>query len=258
MSGPIEQFGRCRPLHWFMSDAARDFLSAHGIPSPMSLHEEDNTRAGEHLDDLAFAEMLSAANTSDVDAAHRAHLDSCEQCRSELRALLEIVRDPAIAAELARPDRWSRSVRAAEAGRASRRRVVRIVAGSLAAAAVVLLAVRTVSHRPGPDASPSTLRHATIDVAAVPRLVSPIGEVSSIDSLSWTSVPRADRYRVTIFNGNGDTVWDQEVSDTFTVVPAAVSARWSGEMRWRVKARTGFERWLDSDFGSITVHASAR
>lgn len=207
-----------------------------------------------HLDDFALAEMLDAESDSQIAADRLAHLVGCGECRDAFAALVVLVRDPAVREELDRRGWLSR-----DAGAATRwRRPARIAAGALAAAAVVLFAVTAVATRNSSVAAPILFRHATIDVAAAPRLVSPIGTVPHVDTLTWTAVPRADRYQVTVFDRNGETAWEGEAADTFAAVPSAVVPRSSGPYRWRVKARISFDRWVDSEFGEFTVTGGDR
>ena len=138
-----------------------------------------------------------------------------------------------------------------------RARTVRIAIGGLAAAASLLLAVNVLRQRTvAPDAE--RLRHATIEVAAAPRLLGPAGAIAHVDTLRWTALPGADRYRVTVFDENGAVAWESESADTFAVVPAVATAQWRGRHGWRVKARTSFDRWVDSDFGEFTVNGGVR
>jgi hypothetical protein len=88
--------------------------------------------------------------------------------------------------------------------------------------------------------------------------LAPSGNVARVDTLRWTSVPKADLYRVTVFDANGGVAWEAEGVDTNIAVPSEVARKWSGELRWRVKARTGFDRWVDSEFGGFVVDGAAR
>jgi len=204
------------------------------------------------LDEFALAEVVGAVNDDAIDPGYRAHVAGCAACRRELEELISVVRDPAVRAELDRPE-WSLT----RAPVPTRRRPVRVMIGGLAAAAAVLLAARLFLPRHAPAAT-NTYRHATIAAAAAPRLLSPVGSVALLDTLSWTSVPNADRYRVSIFDSSGSIAWEDEVTDTFLVIPRESTARWAGAYRWRVKARTSFDRWVDSDFGEFNLSGSNR
>jgi len=209
--------------------------------------------ASAHLDDIAMAELLDAETVEGIGDATLAHVARCEACAEALRELSSLALDPAIRGELDRPDWRSRSV--TQTSPPVKRRVTRVAIGALAAAALLLLGVRAVVVRePVVDARESArYRHATIASAAAPRLLTPSGAVARVDTLRWTSVPKADRYRVTVFDASGGVSWEAEGVDTSIAVPSAVASKWSGELRWRVKARTGFDRWVDSEFGAFSV-----
>lgn len=212
----------------------------------------------DHLDDLAFAEVADAARARDLDNASVEHLARCERCEGALSEIVSLMRDPFVRAELDRDGPLSIVAGGARENRSPDTRRLRghpkrIALAGLAAAAALLLTVRLLPWH-GTGAEPSTvIRHATIDVARAPRLVSPLGSVSRVRALTWTSVPRADRYRVSVFDGAGQVVWEDELSDTTVMPPVGVLERRTGELRWRVKARTSFDRWIDSDFAEFSL-----
>jgi len=209
----------------------------------------------EHLDDIALAELLDGTGDPEANRARVTHVAQCTGCRAALAELEELVRDPSVRAELERPEFRARP---ATVVLSTRRRSARVLAGSLAAAALLLLGVRAMSSRGIASDDAPRLRHATISAAAAPRLVAPTLIAGLLDSLTWTAVPRADRYRVTIFDASGGVAWEVEVSDTSVGVPREIAARWSGQLRWRVKARTSFDRWVDSDFGEFSIAGVAK
>jgi hypothetical protein len=210
--------------------------------------------AGDHLDEMALAELLDAPTDEVFNDETLAHLVACNTCREELAALVTVVGAPEVRAELDRPEWLSRDAPVMPI----RRRAVRIAGGALAAAAVTLFAVKAVAMRERSVEVPTAIRHATIDVAAAPRLIFPMGNVARVDTLVWTAVPHADRYRVTVFDESGATAWEGEAADTFVAVPGNEWSRWRGALRWRVRARTSFDRWVDSEFGDFTVRGGDR
>ena len=209
----------------------------------------------EHLDEIALAEMLDGTGDLEANCARITHVAHCSDCRAALAELEGLVRDPSVRAELQRPEWRARPTTVAQP---TRRRSARIVAGSLAAAALLLLGVRAMTSRGIASDDPLRLRHATISTAAAPRLVAPTLIAGLVDSLTWTAVPRADRYRVTLFDASGGVAWETEVSDTSVGVPREIAAMWTGQLRWRVKARTSFDRWVDSDFGEFSIPGVAK
>jgi hypothetical protein len=204
----------------------------------------------EHLDDIALAELLDGTGDLEANRARVAHIAHCTDCRAGLAELEGIVRDPSVRAELQRPE-WR--ARPATVVLPTRRRSARVLVGSLAAAALLLFGVRAMTSRGIANDDALRLRHATISTAVAPRLVTPTLIAGLVDSLTWTAVPRADRYRITVFDASGGVAWEAEVSDTSVGVPREIAAKWSGQLRWRVKARTSFDRWVDSEFGEFSI-----
>lgn len=204
----------------------------------------------EHLDDIALAELLDGTGELETNRLRVTHVAQCTDCRAALAELEALVRDPSVRAELQRPE-WR--ARPGTVVLPATRRSARILAGSLAAAALLLLGVRAMTSRGIASDDTPRLRHATISTAAAPRLIAPTVIAGLVDSLTWTAVPRADRYRVTIFDASGGVAWEAEVGDTSVGVPREIAAKWTGQLRWRVKARTSFDRWVDSEFGEFSI-----
>jgi hypothetical protein len=202
-----------------------------------------------HLDEIALAEELDGVGDRASIAARAEHLARCAECRDALAELRRVVQDPAVRGELDRPE-WRARV---QHRLPVRRTAAKVALGALAAAAVLLIASRIDAGRTATHDEKQVLRHATLTVSAAPRLIAPVGSVNRVDSLRWTSVPRADLYRVTVFDASGAVLWEAEASDTNIGVPAEVAAKWAGALRWRVKARTSFDRWVDSEFGTFDV-----
>ncbi|HEV7704626.1 MAG TPA: hypothetical protein VGO46_10055 [Gemmatimonadaceae bacterium] len=241
----VRECARCRE--------ALDVLKARLALSARAASSRD-----EHLDEISMAELLDVASVEAVTDADLAHLAECEACRDALTELSSLTRDPAIRAELDRPE-WRSRAASMPLMRPATRRFARVTVGAAAAAALLFFGVRAALVTPQRDVAGDSARyrHATIASAAAPRLVSPAGAVASVDTLRWTSVPKADRYRVTVFDANGGVAWEAEGADTSVAVPSEIARKWRGEMRWRVKARTSFDRWVDSEFGAFVVGAGS-
>ena len=80
-----------------------------------------------------------------------------------------------------------------------------------------------------------------------PTLIAPIGVTQATDSFTWTSVPKADRYRLTLFDRAGTMLWQAEGSDTAMAAPRSVVIGESATLLWKVEARTGWDRWVESE-----------
>jgi len=174
-------------------------------------------------DDLAayLDRRLDSAARAEVEA----HVAWCDECRAELREVSGILR-----AEGASP----------------RRRLVWIGPAVAAAAAIVLL----VAYPRGPSAPDDTPAHRDVPGAVdpAPILTSPVPDPEGTDAriLRWTRVERADRYRVTVFDTAGSVLWRAETPDTSVSLPDAAGLVPGTSYLWRVDARVGVDRWVES------------
>ncbi len=155
------------------------------------------------------------------------HLAACAECRAEVVAV----------------GRLARSFR-------QRRRWV--VSAPLAAAAAVLLLTLVPWGRISERSTP-ILREPAITTTAAPTPIGPLGAVTALPPLTWTSVPHADRYQVTVFDTNGSLVWETQTADTVAVVPRTITLRPGAPYFWKVAGRTGWDRWVASDLTTFTV-----
>jgi len=164
------------------------------------------------LDDSARAEV-------------EAHVAWCDECRAELRAVSDILRTD---------------------GAKPRRRLVWIGPAVAAAAAIVLL----VAYPRGPSATDDTPAHRDVPGAVdpAPILTSPVPDPEGTDAriLRWTRVERADRYRVTVFDTAGTVLWRAVTPDTSVSLPDAAGLVAGTTYLWRVDARVGVDRWVES------------
>jgi len=189
---------------------------------------ERRTETADCLDELVVADFVEGRLTPDARAPVVAHLLSCARCRSVVRATSRLLADAAVAAETTRGwRRWS------------------LPLGIAAAAAFVLLLWPQSADDRG---STPGLREPTVTttVAPVPIAPAPGASVVRVDRLVWSSVPRADRYRVRLF-GNGSVLWTVEMADTFVALPDSVVLSPGVPYFWRVEAQTEWRRWVASD-----------
>ena len=70
---------------------------------------------------------------------------------------------------------------------------------------------------------------------------------------SHKGVPRADMYRVTVWDRSGTVVWDGETRDTVLPLPPALTRVDRGAWLWVVDARTGWDRWVSSELHEFTI-----
>lgn len=198
-------------------------------------------RSGDCLDDLAVARIADGGGT----AAELEHLSRCAACRREVAAVADGIASQSVSLEIER----------LEAGRpAWQRRMA--VAGVAAAVVLTTLFVRS-SAAPGVREEP-TYRDPGIVQPMPPTVVAPVDQVvSSPVELRWTSSVAATEYRLTVFDEEGSIVWEGKTADTSVVVPADVSLAAGVPYWWRVEARVGFDRWIQSVVTPFTVDRPA-
>jgi hypothetical protein len=204
------------------------------------------------LDELEIAALLDGADP-DTGEPLVEHVVACAACRAQLAGALRVLNDPVVAGRIAKLD--------ASAGRMPQR-IGAAVAAGLAAAA--LASVLVGSWLMGPDrAFPGSgeveiYRERTITTTAAPRILGPLGDASASDSLVWTSVPRADLYRVSVWERDGSLAWEGQTRDTVLALPPALSAGGERSLLWDVKARTGWDRWVASDLAELLITEPGR
>jgi hypothetical protein len=81
--------------------------------------------------------------------------------------------------------------------------------------------------------------------------------VVGVDSLRWGTVPDADRYRVTLFSGAGEVLYEVQLTDTVALFPDSILLLPGRPYLWKVEARTGFDRWTASELMEFTLRGTA-
>jgi hypothetical protein len=181
----------------------------------------DDTHPG--ADDLAA--YLDRKLDDSARAEVEAHVAWCDECRAEVREVSGILRSDG-----GKPRRYRAWIGPAVA----------------AAAAIVLL----VAYPRGPSAPDDTPAHRDVPGALdpAPILTSPVPDAEDLDGriLRWTRVERADRYRVTVFDTAGTVLWRAVTPDTSVSLPDAAGLVAGTSYLWRVDARVGVDRWVES------------
>jgi hypothetical protein len=205
--------------------------------------------SGPHLHD---DDIASLAERVDEDARREAiaHLSECAECRSRLVAVMNLLDDDVIAAEINAVDPLVKRIAARRWSPAGWAAIT-----TLAAAAVVTIIIARPEKSSRQTAIPSPTREATVTTTAPPRIISP-AIVSSGDSLRWTSVRGADLYRVQVWDREGNVVFATDTRDTTLLLPPPITR--GGSYLWEVKARTGWDRWVASDFLEFTIRNGLR
>lgn len=193
----------------------------------------------ECLDDDTLAGLADGSLGAAARAAVLPHLAACARCRSAMASIARALADAAVA----------REVTAVEGP--GRRRFIRILV-PLAAAAVLLLMFAWPrlkddggSHR-GPPVP-----------AAAPVPLSPLGAVATATVLRWTSLAGADRYRVTLFEAGGRTLYERELADTVATLPDSIRLVSGQPYVWMVEGRIGFDRWSTSRLAEFSIAGGA-
>jgi len=192
------------------------------------------------LDDEAVAALADGTCEAERRTAALSHVAACARCRAAVASVARALADPDVA----------REIRVVEP---ARRRVVRpswlAAAGVAAAAVLVLMAWPPARELPRPH------RAAPITAAPAPQAIWPVGVVPEVNSLRWTPVPGADRYRVSVYRANGVVRYEAELAGTEIVLPDSARPAAGETGWWQVDARVGFDRWAESALIEFTVGA---
>jgi hypothetical protein len=155
------------------------------------------------------------------------HLARCAECRDELVAVTEILQ----------PQRTDRS---------QRKIPWRVLAPVAAAAAAVFLMVAG-PWAPGSTDEAPQHRDPPAQASIVPTPVAPLGSVSAVEKLVWRGVDGADRYRLTLFDAEGEVLWKATTVDTVIDLPESVGLNPGSRYLWRLEARVGWDMWEASE-----------
>lgn len=188
-----------------------------------------------HPDADDLAAYVDHSLDGSVRAEVEAHVAWCDECRAELREVSAILRGDAAK---------------------SRRRRLWIGPAAAAAAAIVLL----VAYPRGPSAPDESPTHrdtpSAVDPAPIPKSPASEARGAAARILRWSRVERADRYRVTVFDGTGTVIWRSETPDTSVSLPDAAGLVAGTSYLWRVDARVGVDRWIESRLEPLAVGGS--
>ena len=196
---------------------------------------------GACLDEMAIAALAEGVATDDARAAATAHLVTCSSCRSQLTELRAALGDAEYTAALPRTG---------APGRPSKSFVGRMSAAGIAAAAVLVFAIGLNVTRQDTSAP---MRDETGALVVAPLALAPVDIVSGAPVFRWSSVPRANRYRVRVFTPDGVVVWETQTSDTTAVPPSSSTLQRATRYLWKVEARTDFDRWVGSELTEFKV-----
>ena len=80
-----------------------------------------------------------------------------------------------------------------------------------------------------------------------------MGQVTEAPRVIWSEVRGANRYRVTLYDSAGLVLWEVATTDTLATLPASIALRHDARYFWRVRARTGFDRWTESSLVEFRI-----
>ena len=176
-----------------------------------------------------IAALADGALSSDARPHALRHLAGCPYCRRAVASVAGAIADGPVTHEIeiveGRAHRW--------------RRVLRLGV-PLAAAAIVLVLLRSPANDGGGP------HRGGQGPGVGPTPISPRGSVETAQRLHWTSVSGSDRYRVTLFGAQGNVLYEAEVVDTVVALPDSVRFTAGQPYLWKVEARTGWGRWETS------------
>jgi len=187
------------------------------------------------LDELTVADFVMGRLGPEARGPIVSHLLSCARCRSVVRAGGRLLADPALAPELSGAARPSAGIRW---------RGWSLPLGLAAAAALLLLLL---VPRRSDDGSTLGLRDTTLTSADAPVPIAPRASVPRVDQLVWSKVPRAERYRLRLYDSEGAVLWTVETADTVAALPDSVGLSSRVTYFWKVEAQTEWKRWASSD-----------
>lgn len=212
----------------------------------------DSARTADCLTDREIGTLVDGT-AENLEAVRLAHLAACVRCCRRVAGVARLLNDDVVTAERQRIDAF------APGGVRRRDSLVPAAAGmALAAAALAGLLLhpgRSVDRSQPLDPADTRYRERAITTTAAPLILGPLGRATANDTLRWTSVVHADRYRVRVFDRAGTLVWDTQIVDTAVAIPARLERAMPASYLWNVQARTGWDRWVVSEWSELTIQA---
>jgi anti-sigma factor RsiW len=200
----------------------------------------DKAPLGPCLDEVAIAALVDGALEGAALREGLAHIETCWRCRREYEALSRLLDEPEIRAQAE-----ARKVSTVPARRWTR------IAGGVGIAAAAVLVVTLVIPRLAPPTA--VHRDSTITSGTLPRVLEPVGEVTSFTGFRWQPVADADRHEVVLYSEDGTVLWEATTTEDYVVPPDSVHLQPGNAYFWRVRARIGFDQWSESPLHRFTL-----
>ena len=196
----------------------------------------------ECVDEETIAAMAEGRLETAARNAVARHLAACARCRIAVVSVVRGIAEPAVAREIAAIERRPR------------RRITRFIVPIAAAAALVIFFVQPRRSR-DVDAEH---RAPTFTSAIAPVPLAPVAAMAHVHALRWSAVPGADRYRVTLFDVRGRSLYEAQLADTVAVLPDSIVLTPRQSYLWTVEARIGWDRWSSSPLTKFSVEPAPR
>lgn len=198
------------------------------------------------LNDDTIAALAEGTLGGEARARALIHMATCVFCRHSVASLTSALADGPITHEIEAVERRSRSHR------------MLWFTLPLAAAAAVLVVL---FQRENADQLGIPILRDSVgsDTAAhAPILIAPRTAVARVEQFVWLRVPRADRYRVRLYNEEGDVLWTTETADTAVAIPDAIDLAPRISYFWRVEAQSQWQKWTASDLVEFRLAERSR
>jgi len=198
---------------------------------------EHRTETSDCPDELVIADFVDGHLTPQSRAPVVAHLLTCARCR----ALVKTTSD--LASHAVGPS--------TQAKRHGLRWTLPVGLAAAAALALILL------PRGRDDNATPGLREPTVTSTIAPVPITPTSGASvvRVDRLVWSSVPKAERYRVRLYDGEGSVLWTTETTDTSAALPDSLRLEERVSYFWRVEAQAEWMRWAASELAAFRINA---
>lgn len=196
-----------------------------------------------HLTEDQLVAYLGHELGTEERLALELHLARCAECRDELVAVTEILQ----------PERTDRQIRT---DRPDRKIPWRTLVPVAAAAAAVILIVAGPWSPDSTDDAPQH-RDTPAQSSLIPTPVAPLGMVSAVEQLVWHGVDGADRYRLTLYDSEGEVLWKATTPDTVVDLPESVELSAGSRYLWRLEARVGWDMWEASELIDFQIEPKA-
>ncbi|MGD8867848.1 MAG: zf-HC2 domain-containing protein [Gemmatimonadales bacterium] len=227
---------------------AEDLVSLRRAVTLLEAHEGAGTPKDDNecLDEADLAGWVDGSLDSESRASVLSHVSNCPRCRHAAASLVGALRSDPVAPAIRELERSD--VPAHALGRRRRYRLGAVAAAIAAVLAGIVflrptdLEIEEAAHR---DVSPGAI--------SLPQPIAPLGELAAVEAFTWSAVSGADRYRLTVFDEEGTVVWEAETEETRLAVPTTVRFERGVQFFWKVHARVGFDRWLDSELVTFTI-----